>query len=116
MDALGRKILPWLALAFVVGYAIDSANAAELWVGGNWDHVSHVDVGPPFNDDDESSVDHLGIHLEVRTIITPQSHWTFGISLGENSNWTGASIPWDDGGAAIGSRLYIEYNHKLLEF
>tara|TARA_R110000796_G_scaffold163624_1_gene280579 strand:+ start:166 stop:471 length:306 start_codon:yes stop_codon:yes gene_type:complete len=29
----------------------------------HWSHYSQLQVGPPFNDDDESSLDHFGIKL-----------------------------------------------------
>ena len=38
----------------------------RLFLGGQWFHLSQCDKGPPFNDTDESSVDHLGIFLEYR--------------------------------------------------
>lgn len=40
--------------------------APELAVRAHWLHLSQYDVGPPFNDKDESSVDHFGIYLEYR--------------------------------------------------
>ncbi len=33
----------------------------------HWTHLSQIDVGPPWNDRDESSVDHLGVAIK----------WTF---------------------------------------
>lgn len=36
------------------------------WWGVNWDHLSQPDVGPPVNNDPESSVDHFGVNIEYR--------------------------------------------------
>lgn len=34
------------------------------WKAGiHWTHLSQWDVGPPFNNDTESSVDHIGMYL-----------------------------------------------------
>ena len=87
--------------------------AADVYVGTNWTHVSQVNVGPPFNDKMESSVDHLGIHAEIRWTSGPE--WTAGISTGKNMNITGSSIPWNDG-SGIGSTLYIKASWKIGEF
>lgn len=40
---------------------------SDRWYGSaQWLHISHPFIGPPFNNRDESSVDHLGVYIEYR--------------------------------------------------
>lgn len=110
------RIIIWFAVIMTaLGVISKKANAAELWTGFNWDHVSQLDVGPPWNDDPESSVDHLGVHVEAHMFITDNARWIVGVSLGNNTNLTGASYEWEDGDG-IGTRLYLTYNRRLLKW
>ena len=46
------------------GYSLDFGNGIHGAL--EWRHYSQIDVGPPFNDDDESSLDTLHITFEKR--------------------------------------------------
>lgn len=46
-----------------LGYEAEFDGAA---IGAHWVHLSQYEVGPPWNDDPESSVDHFGVYVEFR--------------------------------------------------
>lgn len=35
----------------------------DVFLRYGWAHISNLDAGPPFNQNDESSVDHIGVSL-----------------------------------------------------
>ena len=55
--------------SFGLGFAgrIDSYGEEEqLWWKLHYNHLSQIDVGFPFNDEDEDEIDHYGIWIEYR--------------------------------------------------
>ena len=67
-DLTGASI-PWedgggTGTMFAFGYAWEVEPTVQVEI--NWSHYSQIDVGPPFNDKNESSLDHFGIKLRKR--------------------------------------------------
>lgn len=63
--------IPWddaggVGCAFTLGYVTPVKGSKNLHFGTRWLHISQCDQGAPFNDNPESSVDHIGIFLEYR--------------------------------------------------
>jgi len=61
--------IPWddangIGCTLTVGYRRSIFKNLDL--GARWLHVSQCDQGPPFNDNPESSLDHIGVFLEYR--------------------------------------------------
>ena len=103
-------------IIFLIGLAgawfSEAKASTELWGGINFDHLSQLDAGSPFNNNNEDSVDHLGLFGEVRYPYE-KGYLYFGISLGRNDNFFGCSKCWDDGGAEIDTRVYLGYSILL---
>lgn len=106
-----------LSFWFLFFWALSScaAQAAELWVGANWTHVSQLDEGPPFNDRDEDSVDHIGVDLMLREQFQDDWEGYMSLSFGRNYNLTGCDC-WDDGGAEVDTVLTFGLRKRLYTF
>lgn len=87
-----------------------------MWLGVNLHHLSQLDVGPPFNDDLEDSVDHVGIDLRIRDEFTQDWVYYLGISAGRNFNVTDCTSCWDDGGAEVDTMLFIGVQKKVFSW
>lgn len=84
-----------------------------IWAGFNFNHVSQLDAGPPFNEKDEDAVDHLGIHAMLRDQFADDWEYFAGISLGRNFNVTDCTQCWNDGDAEIDSLIFVGVQKRL---
>ena len=109
----------WIAIhaaLWLLVFAVFDAKAGDLWLGLNFHHISQFDAGPPFNEEDEDAVDHLGVNLTLRDQFAEDWEYYLGVSLGRNFNVTDCSNCWNDGGAEIDSMLFIGVQKKIYEF
>lgn len=105
----------WISIPialWLVVFAVFEAKAGEILIGTNWHHISQLDAGPPFNNDREDSVDHIGFHLMARTKF---GTWEFysGISAGRNTNLFSCKNCWDDGNAKVDTLLFFGIQKKV---
>lgn len=109
------SVLATVILILVAVFMPVKAGGLELWLGGNFTHLSQLDAGPPFNENDEDSVDHLGIDLTLRYL---QGDWAWyaGVSAGRNFNVTDCSKCWNDGGAEVDTLLKFGFQKRLYKW
>jgi len=115
MKATTKLALGMVLLAVLVG-TITKARATDLFIGGNWMHLSQWDKGCPQEcDTPESSVDHLGVHIEVREYFGNKHELSFLVGAGKNTNPYGCTDCWNDAGG-LGAIFQLKYNYKIGSF
>lgn len=92
------------------------AKAGEVLIGLNYNHLSQLDAGPPFNDRDEDAVDHVGLHLLGRGALAPGWELFAGISAGRNYNMTGCDRCWNDGDAKIDTLFFMGIQKQIYKW
>ena len=106
----------WLSIPialWLLVFAVFDAKAGELWLGVNYHHLSQLDAGPPFNEEDEDSLDHVGFDLMVRDEFALDWAYYFGVGVGRNFNITDSESRWNDGGAEADTMLFIGVQKRL---
>ena len=110
-----NALIMFLVAFMLTSFMIQRCQAAELYLNTNWIHVSQLDAGPPFNDNIEDAVDHVGIGIEMRFGHTDNGYFFSGLSAGRNFNITGCGC-WNDGGAEVDTVVTFGYEFKLIEW
>ncbi len=110
------KLLVMFLVAFMItSFMIQRVKAAELWIGPNFQHLSHLDAGWPYNDQAEDVVDHIGIEATLKFGMTENSYWHFGVSAGQHYIGSPCACTRNDGGAQVDTVINFGFRYRLWE-
>lgn len=103
------------AIGFLFGLGLWASPACasehRLYLGINWNHLSNLDAGEPFNGDrSEFSADHYGVKLEYQ--YGNDHYFYFSGSIG-NTKFNGSHRNWHCSGCDYPAALQAGFNWRL---